>query len=81
MLDQIIAAHPAATVAVVSHGGALSAYLTHLFGLPFERPVSFAFPNAGLARLSVRPHPAGGHDVRLLSLGDDRHLDLPPAAA
>jgi broad specificity phosphatase PhoE len=74
MLDQVITGHPAATVAVVSHGGALSAYLAHLLGLPFERPVSFAFPNTGLARISVRPHPAGGFDVRVLTLGDDRHL-------
>jgi len=78
MLDQIIAAHPAVTVAVVSHGGALSAYLAHLLGLPVERPVSFSFPNAGLARLSVRPRPAGGLEVRLLALGDDRHLPATP---
>lgn len=78
VLDQILAAHPSTTVGVVSHGGALNAYVTHLLGLPAERPVSFAFPNTGLARLSIRPHPAGGADIRVLSLGDDRHLPAAP---
>jgi broad specificity phosphatase PhoE len=74
VLDEALAAHPHGTLAVVSHGGALSAYLAHLLGLPGGRPISFAFPNTGLARVSVRPHPGGGFDIRLLTLGDDRHL-------
>ncbi len=77
MLDEVLLAHPSAVVAVVSHGGALSTYLAHLLGLPPERPVSFSFPNTGLARLSLRPYPGGGFDVRVLTLGDDRHLDRP----
>lgn len=73
--DAIVAAHPDETVAVVSHGGALSAYLGHLLGVSPERNVSFAFHNTAVARVSVRPAPDGqGNDVRLLALGDDHHL-------
>jgi broad specificity phosphatase PhoE len=68
LLDEIAVAHPEQTVAVVSHGGALGAWLGHVLGIAPERSVSFSFPNAGLARVSVR----AGH-VRVLSLGDDRH--------
>jgi probable phosphoglycerate mutase len=68
--DDIVAACPAQAVAVVSHGGLLNAYLAHLLGLAPERWISFHFENAGLARL----HLEEGH-VRLLAVGDDRHLE------
>lgn len=66
----LVAAHPEHAVAVVSHGGLLNAYLAHLLGLPLERWVTFHFENTGLARLGLE----AGH-VRLLAVGDDRHLD------
>jgi len=75
VFEDMVAAHPAATVAVVSHGGALSALLAHLLGIPAQRAVSFSFHNTAIARLSVLPNGAGGSQVRLISLGDDRHLE------
>jgi broad specificity phosphatase PhoE len=75
LLDGVVLAQPAAKVAVVSHGGALSAYLAHVLGIPPERPVSFAFHNTAIARVSVQPAAGGrGHNVRVLSAGDDCHL-------
>ena len=73
--EDILAVHPESLVAVVSHGGALSAVLAHLLGIPPARAVSFSFHNTAVARLSVRPAGAGGRVVRLLSLGDDRRLE------
>ena len=66
----ILAAHPddATAVAVVTHGGTLGAYLTHLLGLPPGSPVHFAFGNTAIARVRVQ----NGH-VYLLGLGDDWH--------
>ncbi len=69
-LDSIIAAYPEETVAIVSHGGTLNAYLAHLLGIPPEKPVWFRFGNTGVARLSVR-----GDHVHLLGLGDDWRLN------
>ncbi|MBP7692944.1 MAG: histidine phosphatase family protein [Anaerolineales bacterium] len=62
---EILAAHPEATVAIVSHGGSLNAGLAGLIGLPFGQPVSFRFGNATFARLTVH-----GERIHLLSLGD-----------
>jgi len=69
-VDEIVAAHPEQKVAVVSHGGALNAYLRHVLGIAPDYPVHFRFGNAGWARLSLKD----GH-VRLLSLGDERHVE------
>ena len=46
-----------------------------LLGIPAQRAVSFSFHNTAIARLSVLPNGAGGSQVRLISLGDDRHLE------
>jgi probable phosphoglycerate mutase len=67
---EIVAAHPGQRVAVVSHGGTLGAYLRHMLGIAAEQPVHFRFGNTGLARLSLRDG-----QVRLLSLGDERHAE------
>lgn len=69
-IGALVAAHREGTVAIVSHGGSLSAYLCRLLGVPPERPVSFSFPNTALALVSLR-----GDSVRVLSVGDARHLD------
>jgi broad specificity phosphatase PhoE len=74
-LDEIVAAHPEATVAVVSHGGALSALVAHALGIPIGWPVSFSFHNTAIARLGIRTDRHGSRTVRLISLGDDRHLE------
>lgn len=68
-LDDVLAAHPEASVAVVSHGGSLNAGLAHLLGLPFGRPVSFRFTNTSFARVAVQ---AGR--VHVLSIGETPHL-------
>lgn len=68
---EILAAHPAETIALVSHGGSLNAGLADLLGLPFGAPVSFRFTNASFARVTVK-----GRRVQLLSLGE-----TPPGAA
>ena len=69
-LEDILTAHPESVVAVVSHGGALSAGLAYLLGLPPTGAVSFSFHNTAFARLTVRPGGAGARLVRLVSLGD-----------
>jgi broad specificity phosphatase PhoE len=74
-VDEILASHPDGRVAVVSHGGALSAALAHLLGIPIERGVSFSFHNTALARVVVRPRAGGPPEVRVLGAGDDRHLE------
>src|SRR3990172_8035552 len=66
-INDIIAAHPEETIAVVSHGGTLNTYLAHTLGIPLEKPTHFAFPNTGFIRLYVE-----GKKTYLL--GDDRHL-------
>lgn len=68
-LGHILAAHPEDTVAVVSHGGSLNAYLLHQLGIPPGQPVSFRFVNTSYARLSVR-----GGRVYVISLGETDHL-------
>ena len=77
-VDSIVKAHPQGTIAIVSHGGALSAYLAHALGVPPEQDVSFSFHNTAIARLNLQADGAPEPTVRLLSLGDDRHLDDPP---
>lgn len=62
----IVAAHPDTTVAVVSHGGTLNAYLAHLFG---TQRGAFAFDNAAYARVHIK-----GERIHLLSLGSTDHL-------
>lgn len=72
-----VQAHPLGAIAVVSHGGALSAYMAHVLGIPPDREVSFSFHNTAIARLNLTLENGAGPSVRLLSLGDDRHLDEP----
>jgi broad specificity phosphatase PhoE len=66
---EIVAAHPEQTVAVVSHGGTLNAYLLALFGTPLGQHVSFRFTNTSFARVSVK-----GDRVYVVSLGESPHL-------
>ena len=63
----ILAAHPDETLAVVSHGGLLTATMGHLLGVPRERHVIFSFPNAAVARVKVQANRTivlslGSHD-------------------
>ncbi len=74
VLDEVVARHREGTVGVFSHGGALSAYLEHLLGIPASRAVSFSFHNTAIARISLRHGHGQGYHVRVLSVGDDHHL-------
>ena len=74
-LDEVAARHPEGTVGVFSHGGALSAYLEQLLGIAPSRSVSFSFHNTAIARLSLRLGHGHGYHVRVLSVGDDQHLN------
>ncbi len=67
VFEEILHAHPEATVAVVSHGGTLNAYLAHLFG---TQRGTFAFENASFARVYIKDD-----RIHLLSLGATDHLD------
>jgi broad specificity phosphatase PhoE len=65
----IVAAHAEATVAAVSHGGTLNAYLRSLFGIAPALPVTFRFTNASFARVAVKDG-----RVHVVSLGEVAHL-------
>lgn len=66
---EVLAAHPEGSVAVVSHGGSLNAYMLTTLGVPLGQHVSFRFANASYARLYV-------HDgrIHLASLCEVAHL-------
>jgi len=68
-MDEIVFHHPEQTVAVVSHGGTLGVYLTHLLELPIQRRSPFQFNNASLSIAKI-----GEHRIRLLRLNDTAHL-------
>jgi probable phosphoglycerate mutase len=68
VMDEILAAHAEDTVAVVSHGGALNAYLRYALGVPLEKHVSISFENTAYARVQI----SEGR-VRLLSVGEAPH--------
>jgi broad specificity phosphatase PhoE len=57
-------------VAVVAHGGTLSAYLAGLFGLDFRKRQAWCFDNASLSIVVL-----GGVRPRLALLNDTCHLD------
>lgn len=67
--DEIVQGQPRAGVAVISHGGLLSAYLRHLLGIPLERRVHFGWKNTAVTCVKLE---AG--QIYLWRLGDDRHL-------
>jgi probable phosphoglycerate mutase len=71
---RLVAAHPAQTVVVVTHGGVLDMIYRTARSLGLNGPRQSEIPNAGLNRIRVRE---GGMDI--LSWADTRHLaDLPP---
>lgn len=69
-IGAIVAAHDGETVAVVAHGGTLSAYMAGLLELDFRRRQPWVFANASLS--IVIP---GGIRPRLALLNDTCHLD------
>lgn len=70
-VDDVVAAHPAGTVAVVCHGGVVSAYLSRVLGV--ERVVFFIPDNCSVTRVLAEPD---GYS-ELLSANETLHLRLP----
>jgi len=69
VMADIVANHSEQTVAVVSHGGILGAYLIHVLEMSIHRSSPFQFDNASLSIVQV-----GEHRIRLLKLNDTAHL-------
>ena len=78
VMEEIIEAHPAHTVAVVTHGGVIAAFLRQILNLPIVRPGPFAVDNASISTFDIR------HDefdsllrprVQRIVLNDTCHLD------
>jgi 2,3-bisphosphoglycerate-dependent phosphoglycerate mutase len=71
---RLVAAHPAETLVVVTHGGVLDMIYRTARSLGLNGPRQSEIPNAGLNR--VRVHEAG---IDILAWADVQHLeDLPP---
>ena len=71
VFNEIIAAHIDQTIAVVSHGGLLNAYLLHLIGLPLETSVYIHFFNTAVARIRFQ-----NRQIHIISINDVSHLDM-----
>jgi probable phosphoglycerate mutase len=72
--QRLVAAHPAQTVVIVTHGGVLDMVYRTARSLDLSGPRQSEIPNAGVNRIRVRD---GCFDI--VSWGDTRHLaDLPP---
>jgi probable phosphoglycerate mutase len=69
-VQRLAGAHPGARIALVSHGGAINAYLAAVLGI--ERDYFFPTANASLSLVRVR-----GERAMLLSLNDIAHLRAP----
>ena len=69
VMAHIVANHSEQTVAVVSHGGILGAYLIHALEMSIHRSSPFQFDNASLSIAQV-----GERRIRLLRLNDTAHL-------
>jgi broad specificity phosphatase PhoE len=68
-IDKIIEAPEAGDVAVVTHGGVICMYLTHLLRMELDDLWSFSLPNASITTVVLDFKP------RLRSFGDTSHLD------
>ncbi len=71
VFNEIIAARTDQTIAVVSHGGLLSAYLAHVIGLPLETSVYIHFFNTAVARIRFQ-----NGQIHIISINDNSHLDM-----
>lgn len=73
-IRRVVAAHPAQTVVVVTHGGVLDMIWRTARSLGLGGPRQSEIPNAGVNRVR-----AGEGGLEILSWADTRHLaDLPP---
>jgi broad specificity phosphatase PhoE len=67
-MDANAAAH-AGDVALITHGGVICVYLTHILGMNVDDMWSFSLPNASITTVVLDFKP------RLRSFGDTAHLD------
>lgn len=67
-IDEIIAA-PGGDVAIITHGGVICIYLTHLLRMHVDDLWSFSLPNASITTVVLDFKP------RLRSFGETAHLD------
>ena len=71
VIDRIAAAHPGQAVAVVTHGGVISTFLTIVHGQPPGLWREWLVSNASLTEVAWDPAAGAG---ALLRRGDDDHL-------
>ncbi|MDQ4076434.1 MAG: histidine phosphatase family protein [Chloroflexota bacterium] len=73
IVDEIVQANEGQRVAIVSHGGAIGAYLAHLLRMPLNNIFHhFSLSNTSITRL--RP-PQANQPGRLLTYNDTCHLE------
>jgi len=74
--DEIVSAHAAQMVAVVTHGGVIGAFIRHALELPVVRPGPLTIDNASITTLDLGDGggPAMPSQTRLVSLNDTCHL-------
>lgn len=70
-VNQLAAAHPGATLLVVTHGGVLDVLFRHTTGLPLEAPRTFTLLNASLNTFEI-----SDGMWTLLHWGDIAHLGV-----
>ncbi len=80
ILDDVARRHPGERIAVVSHGGVMRAYLSHLLGIDLRSMWHMSIGNACICR--IRPFALGtGGRVprpgRVDAINDAAHLELP----
>lgn len=75
-LNDLAGRHPGETVAVVTHGGAVTLFLRHVLELPLVGPRRFSRANASWNSFL---HQAGRWQLE--TWGDVSHLESPPAAS
>lgn len=75
-IESIVRMYPDATVAVVTHGGTLSAVMKQVMGLPPHASVHIKFKNCSISELKLND----GHEPVVMRVNDTAHL-LPVAVA
>jgi len=68
-IDGIVGCPDGGDTAVITHGGVICGYLTHILGMPADDIWSFSLPNASITTVVLDFKP------RLRSFGDTAHLD------
>jgi len=67
---EIVNRHPDATIAIVTHGGTIAAFLHRLLNLELDRTAPFVFDNSSLTIVDYNPSRS-----RIIRLNDISHLE------